>query len=112
MNHLKIIFVAVIFCALVYETFSAHADCPLSSQMTSCSPKCTEDNQCSPGSKCCPNICNTKSCSQPNRSNSGSGGYKGSSSSATGTYCGNSKCNSYEKCEFDKSTKRQKCVRT
>lgn len=29
--------------------------------MTSCSPKCKDDTQCH-GTKCCPNICNTKSC--------------------------------------------------
>ncbi|XP_059612122.1 waprin-like protein [Phlebotomus argentipes] len=89
-------------------------DCPLSSQMSACSPKCKDDTECSTlGGKCCPNLCNTKSCVLPGAAHRGSsaGGYKGSSSGGTGTYCGNVKCNSGEKCDFDKSSKRMKCVR-
>uniref|UniRef100_A0A1L8DP95 Putative conserved secreted protein n=1 Tax=Nyssomyia neivai TaxID=330878 RepID=A0A1L8DP95_9DIPT len=89
--------------------------CPLSSKMTMCSPKCKDDTECSTlGGKCCPNICNTKSCLLPGSAaaqSASAAGYKGSSSGGTGTYCGNVKCNSGEKCDFDKSSKRQKCVR-
>lgn len=44
---------------------SIYAQCPPSSQLLNCSPKCINDSECSPGQKCCPNICNTKSCVQP-----------------------------------------------
>lgn len=50
--------------------------------MTSCSPKCKDDTECI-GQKCCPNICNAKSCVPQNllSADSGSGTYKGSISS-------------------------------
>ncbi|XP_074029090.1 waprin-Thr1 isoform X2 [Leptinotarsa decemlineata] len=87
-------------------------NCPLSSSMTSCSPKCKEDSECF-GRKCCSNICNTKSCVPANHKDNQNNGYKNQNSkSALGSYCGNVKCSSFEKCDFDKTTKRQKCVRT
>lgn len=54
------------------------ANCPVSSKMQSCSPKCKDDTECF-GQKCCPNICNTKSCTQPNQQSGANNGYKGSS---------------------------------
>lgn len=57
-------------------------ECPLSSQMASCTPKCLQDSECSTmGGICCPNLCNTKSCARPKAGSQGSsgGGYKGSS---------------------------------
>ncbi|KAH1012135.1 hypothetical protein HUJ05_011346, partial [Dendroctonus ponderosae] len=87
--------------------------CPPSNKMSSCSPKCKDDTQCH-GKKCCPNICNTKSCVPDHLLESTKNdGYKNQhSKTATGSYCGNVKCNPFEKCELDKSTKRQKCMRT
>ncbi|XP_030756921.1 WAP, Kazal, immunoglobulin, Kunitz and NTR domain-containing protein 2 [Sitophilus oryzae] len=87
-------------------------NCPLSSKMTSCSPKCKDDSECF-GRKCCPNVCNAKSCVPEHlRDSNKSDGYKNQNAkSATGSYCGNVKCNAYEKCEIDKSTKRQRCMR-
>ncbi|KAL1505424.1 hypothetical protein ABEB36_004996 [Hypothenemus hampei] len=85
--------------------------CPLASKMTSCSPKCKDDSECF-GKKCCPNICNAKSCVPDHLRNTNNNGYKNQNSkSATGSYCGNVKCNSYEKCELDRASNRQKCVR-
>lgn len=50
--------------------------CPLSSQVTTCTPKCTNDLECSSiGGSCCPNICNTKSCSRPKSGTSGTDKY-------------------------------------
>lgn len=38
-------------------------DCPSYSQVTTCTPKCKEDSECvAQGGKCCPNLCNTRSC--------------------------------------------------
>lgn len=56
-----------------------NGDCPLSSQHTSCAPKCLQDTECSSmGGKCCPNLCNFKSCVIPKQGGSTSGtGYKG-----------------------------------
>uniref|UniRef100_A0A7G3B7M4 Putative wap kazal n=1 Tax=Lutzomyia longipalpis TaxID=7200 RepID=A0A7G3B7M4_LUTLO len=107
---------AVVLLMMVSEGNAAvSSQCPLSSKMSSCSPKCKDDTECSSlGGKCCPNLCNTKSCVLPGSAaahSSSNTGYKGSSSGATGTYCGNTKCNAGEKCDFDKSSKRQKCVR-
>ncbi|XP_031633722.1 uncharacterized protein LOC116347300 [Contarinia nasturtii] len=106
---LTIIFIATIDAA-------TSGECPLSSQTSSCSPKCLQDHECSAmGGICCPNLCNTKSCVRPKAGSQGSssGSYKGSSTkTATGVYCGNVKCSAYEKCAEDKSSKRQKCVRT
>ncbi|CAH1968813.1 unnamed protein product [Acanthoscelides obtectus] len=91
---------------------SSDVGCPPSSSMLSCSPKCKEDSECQ-GRKCCPNICNMKSCVPANHKSNSNDGYKGSSQkTATGTYCGNVKCGPYEKCELDRTTKRQKCVRS
>ncbi|XP_055320288.1 uncharacterized protein LOC129577383 [Sitodiplosis mosellana] len=105
---------AVVFIATI-EAIN-FGECPLSSQMASCTPKCIQDSECSTmGGICCPNLCNTKSCVRPKAGSQGSssGGYKGSATkTATGVYCGNVKCSAYEKCDLDKSTKRQKCVRT
>ncbi|KAJ8945676.1 hypothetical protein NQ318_012394 [Aromia moschata] len=84
-------------------------NCPLSSKMTSCSPKCKGDSECF-GRKCCPNICNTKSCVPANMKLDSSDGYKNQNAkTATGSYCGNVKCNSFERCELDRATKRQRC---
>jgi WAP four-disulfide core domain protein 2 len=88
-------------------------DCPLSSQVTTCTPKCLQDTECGVvGGICCPNLCNSKSCVRP-KTGSSSDKYKGSTggSSASGTYCGNVKCSSFEKCSSDKTTSRPKCVR-
>ncbi|KAG5881435.1 hypothetical protein JTB14_030557 [Gonioctena quinquepunctata] len=99
----------VIICVIVASGLDPN--CPLSSSMTSCSPKCKGDSECF-GRKCCPNICNTKSCVPANLKDSQNGGYKNQNTkSAVGSYCGNVKCNSFEKCELDRTTKRQKCVR-
>lgn len=145
-NHLTKLTWYAKSCGLNHAFFSLlildFGECPLSSQMSSCTPKCIQDNECSTmGGICCPNLCNTKSCVRPKSGSQGSnGGYKGSKgtnildeknlnffdefinfprfffyflvSTATGVYCGNVKCSSYEKCDLDKSTKRQKCVRT
>ncbi|KAJ6646003.1 hypothetical protein Bhyg_01212 [Pseudolycoriella hygida] len=58
-----------------------NGDCPLSSQHSICTPKCIQDSDCSSiGGKCCPNLCNQKSCVRPQvGSNSGGSGYKGTS---------------------------------
>lgn len=52
------------------------AQCPASSQVNQCSPKCLGDSDCRTGTKCCPNICNEKSCTQPAGFKAGDGGYK------------------------------------
>lgn len=84
--------------------------CPTTSQDNSCSPKCLQDTDCSSmGGRCCPNICNYKSCMYPK--NSANNNKYGTSGQGTGNYCGNSKCNAYEKCITDPTTRRLKCVR-
>ncbi|ALC41637.1 CG30197 [Drosophila busckii] len=95
----------------------AAGDCPSSTKVTNCTPKCLHDSECSAiGGKCCPNLCNGRSCAASNLlGNSGADGSPFSSnknSGATGSYCGNVKCGSFEKCETDRSTKRPKCVRS
>ncbi|XP_063709472.1 waprin-like protein [Culicoides brevitarsis] len=97
--------------ALVLEVQAQKNECPLSSQATTCSPKCVSDNDClSSGKRCCPNICNTKSCVFPKSGNTGGGDKYNKGSSATGSYCGNTKCAPGEVCKMDKS-KRQTCGR-
>ncbi|KAG4066473.1 hypothetical protein HA402_007109 [Bradysia odoriphaga] len=107
-NLTLIVGICLAFIAVVH---AINGDCPLSSQHTSCSPKCVQDSECSSiGGKCCPNLCNYKSCVRPKvGSNTGGSGYKGTG--GAGVYCGNVKCNAYEKCDLDKTTKRMKCVR-
>ncbi|XP_061392240.1 waprin-Thr1-like [Musca vetustissima] len=93
----------------------AAGDCPSSTKVQTCTPKCLHDSECSAiGGKCCPNLCNGRSCVQPNLlSNSGSRDTSPfSTGSGGGSYCGNVKCSSFEKCESDRSTKRPKCVRS
>ncbi|XP_036333869.1 uncharacterized protein LOC118744731 isoform X1 [Rhagoletis pomonella] len=107
-------FVLMLFLALVVVS-NAQIGCPSSTKVLTCTPKCKQDTDCSAiGGKCCPNLCNERSCIQRNQldlGSSSSGGDKYSSSSS-GAYCGNIKCNPQEKCQVDRSTKRQKCVRT
>ncbi|XP_049317838.1 uncharacterized protein LOC105226840 isoform X1 [Bactrocera dorsalis] len=95
---------------------NAQIGCPSSTKVLSCTPKCKQDTDCSAiGGKCCPNLCNERSCIQRNQLDQGNGNSKGGdkySSGNSGAYCGNTKCSPYEKCEMDRSTKRQKCVRT
>ncbi|XP_067628219.1 waprin-Thr1 isoform X1 [Eurosta solidaginis] len=94
---------------------NAQTGCPSSTKVYSCTPKCKHDSDCSSiGGKCCPNLCNERSCIQRNQvdMDSKSGGSKYADSSNQGSYCGNTKCSPYEKCEMDRSTKRMKCVRT
>lgn len=59
MNYLHVFIILTVFAA----TFAMSPDCPSYSQVTTCSPKCKEDSECaSLGGKCCPNLCNAKSC--------------------------------------------------
>lgn len=49
--------------------------------MTSCSPKCKDDSECF-GKKCCPNVCNAKSCVPDHlRDSNKNDGYKNQNSS-------------------------------
>ncbi|XP_043271573.1 waprin-Phi2 [Venturia canescens] len=85
-------------------------NCPMRNTVSSCTPRCMNDYDCSFDKKCCPNKCGSMSCAQSSAVNTGNdGGYKGSSGSV---YCGGVKCGPYEKCVFDRSTKRDKCART
>ncbi|XP_055389424.1 WAP four-disulfide core domain protein 2 [Condylostylus longicornis] len=108
MAKLAILIFAV--CLVAYAT--AAGDCPSYSKVQTCTPKCVQDSDCSAiAGKCCPNLCNARSCVQPNAlnkdGNTASNKYGGGGSS----YCGNVKCQNGEKCDQDKATKRPKCVR-
>ncbi|KAK4881121.1 hypothetical protein RN001_004440 [Aquatica leii] len=100
----KFLISVIVLTAVFYVAHAAAPSCPLSSQMTICSPKCKDDTECF-GRKCCPNICNTKSCVEANQQgsqskySSSSSSNTGGSSGGTGSYCGNVKCNSYQKCQ-------------
>uniref|UniRef100_A0A1B0BFS7 WAP domain-containing protein n=1 Tax=Glossina palpalis gambiensis TaxID=67801 RepID=A0A1B0BFS7_9MUSC len=91
------------------------SECPSYNKVQNCTPKCLHDSECSSiGGKCCPNLCNGRSCVQPNLlSNSGrdTSPFSKNTSGGSGTYCGNVKCSAFEKCENDRTTKRPKCVR-
>ncbi|CAO1431149.1 unnamed protein product [Diamesa tonsa] len=100
----------IILFAVIAVACALSADCPASSTVTTCTPKCKEDHECTAtGGKCCPNLCNARSCYRPKANSKGTDKY--SSSGGAGTYCGNVKCSSFEKCGLD-SSKRQKCVRS
>ncbi|XP_054738573.1 uncharacterized protein LOC129244770 isoform X2 [Anastrepha obliqua] len=109
-------FKVLMLLLLALVVMSNAQSCPSASKVLTCTPKCKQDTDCSgSGGKCCPNLCNERSCIQRNQLDYGSSSssrdkYSGSSSS--GAYCGNTKCSPYEKCEMDRSTKREKCVRT
>uniref|UniRef100_U5ESJ3 Putative salivary cysteine-rich protein n=1 Tax=Corethrella appendiculata TaxID=1370023 RepID=U5ESJ3_9DIPT len=113
MAKLFLYFTVIVALVVVIEDAAGQGSCPLSSQVTSCSPKCLQDTDCtSIGGKCCPNLCNYKSCVLPKSGSNAQGSkYQVGGSGASGSYCGNVKCNSYEKCELEKASKRQKCVR-
>ena len=69
MKYLRLFFVFV----FVTVTFALSPDCPSYSQVTTCTPTCKEDSECvSQGGKCCPNLCNAKSC--VNKSNTNKSG--------------------------------------
>ncbi|KAL5287159.1 hypothetical protein ACFFRR_008226 [Megaselia abdita] len=112
MVKLAVVIAFVVICTVALVA----ADCPSYSKHTNCAKKCLHDSECSHlGGKCCPNICNARSCIEANQLGGGGDKYGNNdkyNAGGAGTYCGNAKCNSYEKCDFDKSTKRQKCVRT
>ncbi|XP_039954002.1 uncharacterized protein LOC126757442 isoform X2 [Bactrocera neohumeralis] len=109
-------FKVLLLLLLALVVMSNAQSCPSSTKVLSCTPKCKQDTDCSAiGGKCCPNLCNERSCIQRNQLDQGNGNSKGGdkySSGNSGAYCGNTKCSPYEKCEMDRSTKRQKCVRT
>ncbi|XP_037950400.1 uncharacterized protein LOC119681384 [Teleopsis dalmanni] len=109
----KIIILALIVSCLALAL--AAGDCPSASKVLNCTPKCLHDSECSSvGGKCCPNLCNARSCVQPNLLGNSGGNTSpfNKNSAASGSYCGNVKCSTFEKCEMDRSTKRPKCVRT
>lgn len=59
----------VIFCA---------AGCPSATKVLNCTPKCKQDADCSAiGGKCCPNLCNERSCIQRNQFDQSNGNSKG-----------------------------------
>uniref|UniRef100_W8C475 WAP domain-containing protein n=1 Tax=Ceratitis capitata TaxID=7213 RepID=W8C475_CERCA len=109
-------FKVILLLLLALVVMSNAQSCPSASRVLTCTPKCKQDSDCSAiGGKCCPNLCNERSCIQRNQLDLGGGDKSGGdkySSSNSGSYCGNTKCSPYEKCEMDRSTKRQKCVRT
>lgn len=113
--------------------YAVFGDCPPSGQHTLCSPKCLQDDECtSMGGKCCPNLCNYRSCAIPKQGGN-TDKYKGckyiycthftltyfntqifpsnKASAGGGGHCGNVKCGAFEKCGTDLATKRPKCVR-
>ncbi|XP_054090838.1 uncharacterized protein LOC105210339 isoform X1 [Zeugodacus cucurbitae] len=107
--------ILLLLLALVVMS-NAQIGCPSSTKVLTCTPKCKQDSDCSAiGGKCCPNLCNERSCIQRNQFDQSSGSNKDGnkySSGSSGAYCGNTKCSPYEKCQMDRSTKREKCVRT
>ncbi|XP_060526002.1 waprin-Thr1 [Cylas formicarius] len=109
---IRFTYATIAILAMLQHIVAIDYGCPLSSAMTSCSPKCKDDSECF-GKKCCANICNTKSCVPDHLKGANTkDGYKNQNQkSGTGSYCGNVKCNSFEKCELDRTTKRERCVR-
>jgi hypothetical protein len=59
MKFLQVFIIFAIFAlALAFSP-----DCPSFQQVTVCTPKCKDDSDClTQGGKCCPNLCNQKSC--------------------------------------------------
>ncbi|KAL0811857.1 hypothetical protein ABMA28_009283 [Loxostege sticticalis] len=106
------ILLSVFAVVLMISSCEAAGSCPLPSKVYSCSPKCTQDYECTGGKVCCNNGCNAKSCTEP-APYGGAGGSGGSNKygSGNGVYCDNVKCNSFEVCKQDPSTKRMKCSR-
>nr|CAH7762263.1 unnamed protein product [Callosobruchus chinensis] len=77
----SVLLMICLFAVFVTVTaIPSDAGCPSSSSMLSCSPKCKEDSECQ-GRKCCPNICNMRSCVPANHKSSGNDGYKNSNQS-------------------------------
>ncbi|XP_013191752.1 waprin-like protein [Amyelois transitella] len=112
MGSLTIILSVCAFCYIISGTEAVTGNCPQASKVYGCSPKCLQDYECTHGKVCCPNGCNTKSCTQPAASGTGTGGSsKYGSSSGAGVYCDNVKCNAFEVCKLDPTTKRNKCSR-
>ncbi|XP_057338228.1 waprin-Thr1 [Microplitis mediator] len=108
--------IIIFFCLTCVGIINAQGSfksgyCPLQNRVTRCMPTCMSDYQCGFNEKCCPNKCNSKSCTSPSPVGTGyDGGYKGSGGNDVN--CGGSTCNRYQKCEFNRSTKRYECVRT
>ncbi|XP_055593052.1 uncharacterized protein LOC129744514 [Uranotaenia lowii] len=107
----KFFIAGILALALIAITEAASfGQCPVASNVQTCTPKCLSDVECSTiGGQCCPNACNYKSCVSSAQLAQIENKYP---SEGTGTYCGNVKCNAYEKCELDRATKRQKCTRS
>nr|P0DQZ3.1 RecName: Full=Waprin-like protein; Flags: Precursor [Tetramorium bicarinatum] len=106
---------AIVLVLLVAGTssqlFNKSGNCPMRNTVTSCTPRCIGDGECSSNQKCCPNKCGTTSCANSSPLNTGSdGGYKGSSNQQA-VYCNGVKCAAYEKCQYDRNTRRDKCTR-
>lgn len=59
---------------MCHGDFRNFLECPSSAKVQTCTPKCLHDSECSAiGGKCCPNLCNGRSCVQSNLlSNAGS----------------------------------------
>lgn len=59
MRFLQVFVVFAVFALSI----ALSPDCPTFTQVTVCSPKCKDDGDCvALGGKCCPNLCNHKSC--------------------------------------------------
>ncbi|XP_052861140.1 WAP, Kazal, immunoglobulin, Kunitz and NTR domain-containing protein 2-like [Anopheles cruzii] len=111
MAKTNIVLILLLVLVVIVRECSSDGDCP-PAKVPSCTPRCRTDRDCSgTGGKCCPNLCNTKSCVDRTKLTQGVVGSKYGSSTGAGIYCGNVKCNSFEKCGADPVTKRPKCVR-
>ncbi|TMW48067.1 hypothetical protein DOY81_006858, partial [Sarcophaga bullata] len=110
----KFLFMKIFLVLLAFVLATLANDCPSSTKIYTCSPRCYKDSDCATiGGKCCPNLCNQKSCVAPHMlSNSGDKyGTRPDKYGSGSVYCGNVKCGPFEKCEVDRTTKREKCVR-
>ncbi|XP_011295532.2 waprin-like protein [Musca domestica] len=111
------IFLVLVFTCVMAQIISAQSnECPPSSKVYTCSPRCYKDGDCATmGGKCCPDTCNQKSCVPRHMLNKyGDAGNtrpdKYGPNKGT-VYCGNVKCTAFERCEVDRTTKRERCVR-
>ncbi|XP_026750586.2 antileukoproteinase-like [Galleria mellonella] len=104
-------YITIFFCIVVTLTVTmtvtdaANGRCPPPSKVYGCTPRCHEDYECKYGKICCPNSCNTKSCSEPAPYSSSTGSKYG----GPGVYCDGVKCKPNEVCKPNRITKRLRC---
>ncbi|XP_065225163.1 waprin-Thr1 [Planococcus citri] len=103
-SFFTVVTLCLIICAHSAATKGV-GSCPIKQSVKNCLPKCISDYECYGNKRCCPNICNSKSCADVNPGHWGNDDRQ----SDEVIICGNVRCQPRQTCKSEGPMKRPKC---